>query len=129
QVLNLGTQQQITPIVEAAEREKVDAIGLSGLLVKSTVVMREDLEELNRRELSQWPVILGGAALTRSYVEGDLRTIYKGKVFYGRDAFEGLHTMDALMNEKRGGVAVEAPPKEKRVRRATPADASLVDVP
>src|SRR5207245_2834662 len=108
-------------IIEAAEREKVDAIGLSGLLVKSTVVMREDLEELNRRDLSHWPVILGGAALTRSYVEGDLRTIYNGKVFYGRDAFEGLHTMDALMTEKRGGATVEAAPKEKRVRKATPA--------
>src|SRR5205814_1173860 len=78
------------------------------------------LEELNRRDLSHWPVILGGAALTRSYVEGDLRTIYNGKVFYGRDAFEGLHTMDALMTEKRGGVAVEAKPKEKKVRKATP---------
>ncbi|MGZ6509433.1 MAG: vitamin B12 dependent-methionine synthase activation domain-containing protein, partial [Actinomycetota bacterium] len=101
-------------------REKVDAIGLSGLLVKSTVVMREDLEELNRRELHDWPVILGGAALTRSYVEGDLRTIYNGKVFYGRDAFEGLHTMDSLMAEKRGEKTVEAAPKEKRVRKATP---------
>ena len=120
-VFNLGIKQPITSIIEAAEREKVDAIGLSGLLVKSTVVMREDLEELNRRDLSHWPVILGGAALTRSYVEGDLRTIYNGKVFYGRDAFEGLHTMDALMTEKRGGATVEAAPKEKRVRKATPA--------
>jgi 5-methyltetrahydrofolate--homocysteine methyltransferase len=118
-VFNLGIKQPIGSIIEAAEREKVDAIGLSGLLVKSTVVMREDLEELNRRELHDWPVILGGAALTRSYVEGDLRTVYKGKVFYGRDAFEGLHTMDALMTEKRGGAAVEAVPKEKRVRKAT----------
>jgi 5-methyltetrahydrofolate--homocysteine methyltransferase len=119
-VFNLGIKQPIGAIIEAAEREKVDAIGLSGLLVKSTVVMREDLEELNRRDLSHWPVILGGAALTRSYVEGDLRTIYNGKVFYGRDAFEGLHTMDALMTEKRGGVAVDAKPKEKKVRKATP---------
>jgi 5-methyltetrahydrofolate--homocysteine methyltransferase len=119
-VFNLGIKQPIGAIIEAAEREKVDAIGLSGLLVKSTVVMREDLEELNRRDLSHWPVILGGAALTRSYVEGDLRTIYNGKVFYGRDAFEGLNTMDALMTEKRGGVAIEAPVKEKKVRKATP---------
>ncbi|MGZ4143014.1 MAG: methionine synthase, partial [Actinomycetota bacterium] len=100
-VFNLGIKQPIGAIIQAAEREKVDAIGLSGLLVKSTVVMREDLEELNRRELHDWAVILGGAALTRSYVEGDLRTIYNGKVFYGRDAFEGLHTMDSLMAEKR----------------------------
>jgi 5-methyltetrahydrofolate--homocysteine methyltransferase len=115
-VTNLGIKQPISSIIEAAEREKADAIGLSGLLVKSTVIMREDLEELNRRELHQFPVLLGGAALTRSYVEKDLREIYKGRVFYGRDAFEGLHTMDQLMAEKRGGAAVDASPKAKRER-------------
>ena len=115
-VVNLGIKQPITSIIEAAERENADVIGLSGLLVKSTIVMREDLEELNRRELHRFPVLLGGAALTRSYVEKDLREIYNGRVFYGRDAFEGLHTMDQLMAEKRGGAAVEAAPKEKRVR-------------
>ena len=115
-VFNIGIKQPITSIIEAAEREGADVIGLSGLLVKSTVVMREDLEELNRRELHGYPVLLGGAALTRSYVEDDLRALYKGKVFYGRDAFEGLHTMDALMAEKRGEKAVEAAPKPKRVR-------------
>jgi 5-methyltetrahydrofolate--homocysteine methyltransferase len=115
-VVNIGIKQPITSIIEAAERERADVIGLSGLLVKSTIVMREDLEELNRRELHSYPVLLGGAALTRSYVEKDLREIYKGRVFYGRDAFEGLHTMDQLMAEKRGGTVVEAAPKEKRVR-------------
>jgi 5-methyltetrahydrofolate--homocysteine methyltransferase len=115
-VTNIGIKQPITSIIEAAERERADVIGLSGLLVKSTIVMREDLEELNRRELHTYPVLLGGAALTRSYVEKDLREIYNGRVFYGRDAFEGLHTMDQLMAEKRGGVVVEAAPKEKRVR-------------
>jgi len=115
-VHNLGIKQPISAIIEAAERERVDAIGLSGLLVKSTVVMREDLEELNRRDLHAYPVLLGGAALTRSYVEKDLREIYRGRVFYGRDAFEGLHTMDALMAEKRGEAVVEAPAKERRVR-------------
>jgi 5-methyltetrahydrofolate--homocysteine methyltransferase len=115
-VTNLGIKQPITTIIEAAERENADAIGLSGLLVKSTVIMREDLEELNRRELHQYPVLLGGAALTRSYVEKDLREIYNGRVFYGRDAFEGLHTMDQLMAEKRGGAAVDAEPKAKRAR-------------
>ena len=115
-VTNLGIKQPITTIIEAAERENADAIGLSGLLVKSTVIMREDLEELNRRELHQFPVLLGGAALTRSYVEKDLREIYNGRVFYGRDAFEGLHTMDQLMAEKRGGATVEAAPQAKRER-------------
>src|SRR5439155_19838927 len=115
-VLNLGIKQPITSIIEAAERENADVIGLSGLLVKSTIVMREDLEELNRRELHRYPVLLGGAALTRSYVEKDRREVYHGRVFYGRDAFEGLHTMDRLMAEKRGETVVEAAPKEKRVR-------------
>ncbi len=118
-VFNIGIKQPISAIIEAAERERADVIGLSGLLVKSTIVMREDLEELNRRELHRFPVLLGGAALTRSYVEDDLRALYKGKVFYGRDAFEGLHTMDELMAEKRGGKVVEAAPKPKRVRAVT----------
>jgi 5-methyltetrahydrofolate--homocysteine methyltransferase len=115
-VTNIGIKQPITSIIDAAERERADVIGLSGLLVKSTIVMREDLEELNRRELHSYPVLLGGAALTRSYVEKDLREIYNGRVFYGRDAFEGLHTMDQLMAEKRGGDVLDAAPKEKRVR-------------
>ena len=81
-----------------------DAIGMSGLLVKSTLIMRENLEELNTRGLAdRVPVLLGGAALTRSYVEGDLRGVYDGRVFYGKDAFEGLHTMDRLMDAKRTG--------------------------
>jgi 5-methyltetrahydrofolate--homocysteine methyltransferase len=118
-VYNLGIKQPIASIIEAAEQHAADAIGLSGLLVKSTVVMREDLEELNRRDLHGYPVILGGAALTRSYVEDDLRRIYQGKVFYGRDAFEGLNTMDALMAEKRGDEVIEYAPREKKVKRAT----------
>jgi 5-methyltetrahydrofolate--homocysteine methyltransferase len=81
-----------------------DAIGMSGLLVKSTLIMRENLEELNDQALHHIPVLLGGAALTRSYVERDLRGVYKGRVFYGRDAFEGLHTMDRLMELKRTGI-------------------------
>src|SRR5688500_9423862 len=81
-----------------------DAIGMSGLLVKSTLIMRENLEELNSRGLSSdVPVLLGGAALTRTYVERDLRTVYSGRVFYGRDAFEGLRTMDRLMELKKSG--------------------------
>ncbi len=76
---------------------------MSGLLVKSTLIMRDNLEELNRRGLSHIPVILGGAALTRTYVERDLRKIYDGRLFYGKDAFEGLRTMDRLVELTRSG--------------------------
>ena len=82
---------------------------MSGLLVKSTVVMKENLEELNARGLA-WLVLLGGAALTRAYVEQDLREVFAGEVRYARDAFEGLRLMDALMAVKReGGAALPAP--------------------
>ena len=81
---------------------RADVIGMSGLLVKSTLIMRDNLEELNDRHLAHIPVLLGGAALTRTYVERDLRTAYTGRVFYGRDAFEGLRTMDRLMEIKGG---------------------------
>ena len=77
---------------------------MSGLLVKSTLIMRENLEELNELGLTDIPVLLGGAALTRTYVERDLREVYQGRLFYGRDAFEGLHTLDKLMEIKRGDV-------------------------
>ena len=97
---NIGIKQPIAEIIKKAEEVDADAIGLSGLLVKSTVVMREDLEELNARELWRYPVLLGGAALTRKYVEHDLREVYKGRVFYCQDAFEGLATMDALMSSE-----------------------------
>jgi 5-methyltetrahydrofolate--homocysteine methyltransferase len=119
-VINLGIKQPINSIIEAVERERADAIGLSGLLVKSTLVMRDDLEELNRRGLSNLPVLLGGAALTRTYVEHDLRKLYEGQVFYGRDAFEGLRTMDSLMGAKRGGEPIEYLVKEKRVATVAP---------
>jgi 5-methyltetrahydrofolate--homocysteine methyltransferase len=75
---------------------------MSGLLVKSTLIMRENLEELNTRGLADIPVLLGGAALTRVYVERDLREVYDGRLFYGKDAFEGLHVMDRLGATKRG---------------------------
>ena len=94
-VFNLGIKQPIANVIEAAKKHDAHAIGLSGLLVKSTLVMREDLIELNRLGL-EMPVILGGAALTRKYVETDLRKIYKGPLFYGKDAFEGLKVMDYL---------------------------------
>ena len=95
-VVNLGIKQPLNAIVDAALQEGADVIGLSGLLVKSTLVMRDNLDEMNRRGLSYFPVILGGAALTRGYVEEDLRGLYEGHVYYGEDAFEGLSTMETL---------------------------------
>jgi len=105
EVHNLGIKVAMAEMLAKADEVKADAIGMSGLLVKSTLIMRENLEELNRRGIAQdVPVILGGAALTRRYVERDLREIYEGRVFYGKDAFEGLRTMDQLMEMKKSGV-------------------------
>src|SRR5258708_21300539 len=100
-VINLGIKQTIDTILSACEEHKADAIGMSGLLVKSTLIMKDNLEVMNERGVGV-PVVLGGAALTRRYVEDDLKSLYKGTLFYARDAFAGLHTMDKLMN---GGVA------------------------
>ncbi len=102
-VHNIGIKVAIGDMVAKVRETGADALGMSGLLVKSTLIMRENLEELNAQGLEEVPVLLGGAALTRSYVERDLREVYKGRVFYGRDAFEGLHTMDKLMDMKRSG--------------------------
>jgi len=98
-VYNLGIKQPIANVIEAAKEHNAQIIGLSGLLVKSTLVMRDDLQELNRLGINT-PVILGGAALTRGYVEKDLRDIYKGPLFYGKDAFEGLRVMDHIATGK-----------------------------
>jgi 5-methyltetrahydrofolate--homocysteine methyltransferase len=123
-VVNLGIKQPVSAIVEAAQQHKADVIGMSGLLVKSTVVMKENLEELNARGLAaDYPVILGGAALTRAYVEQDLHEIYEGEVRYARDAFEGLRLMDALIGVKRGVPGAKLPElRQRRVRAATPAE-------
>jgi 5-methyltetrahydrofolate--homocysteine methyltransferase len=94
-VVNLGIKQPVENILQAYEEHGANAIGMSGLLVKSTLIMRENLELMNERGITV-PVILGGAALTRRYVEDDLKSIYKGNLFYARDAFAGLHTMDKL---------------------------------
>ncbi len=96
-VINLGIKQTIDAILNSYEEHKADAIGMSGLLVKSTLIMKENLEVMNERDIKV-PVVLGGAALTRRYVEDDLKSIYKGTLFYARDAFAGLHTMDRLMS-------------------------------
>lgn len=94
-VHNLGIKQPINVIIEACQTHHADAIGMSGLLVKSTVVMRENLPVLNERGINV-PVILGGAALTRKYVEQDLRPEYAGALYYAKDAFEGLRLMDDI---------------------------------
>ncbi|MFJ4618644.1 methionine synthase [Streptomyces sp. NPDC088812] len=117
-VVNLGIKQPVAAILEAAEEHRADVIGMSGLLVKSTVIMKENLEELNQRGLAtDYPVILGGAALTRAYVEQDLHEVYEGEVRYARDAFEGLRLMDALIGVKRGVPGAKLPElKQRRVR-------------
>ncbi|MBV1937645.1 methionine synthase [Streptomyces sp. NPDC060006] len=119
-VVNLGIKQPVSAILEAAREHRADVIGMSGLLVKSTVIMKENLEELNQRKLAaDYPVILGGAALTRAYVEQDLHEIYEGEVRYARDAFEGLRLMDALIAVKRGVPGASLPELKQRRVRAT----------
>ena len=114
-VVNLGIKQPVSAIIEAAEDNEADAIGMSGLLVKSTVIMKENLEEISTRGLAgRWPVLLGGAALTRAYVEQDLAEQFAGVVRYARDAFEGLRLMDALMGVKRGVEGASLPPLRQR---------------
>jgi 5-methyltetrahydrofolate--homocysteine methyltransferase len=105
-VHNIGIKQPIGDIVKAWQQTGGDAIGMSGLLVKSVTVMEENLHELNALGVKV-PVLLGGAALTRHYCEGHLRGIYKGEVFYGKDAFEGLRTMDLIKAGRTGELAVE----------------------
>jgi 5-methyltetrahydrofolate--homocysteine methyltransferase len=125
-VHNLGIKQPINAIVEAWEKYKTDAIGLSGLLVKSTLVMRDDLAVLTERGLKM-PVILGGAALTRNYVEHDLRSLYDGPLAYAKDAFEGL----SLMNRLAEGASIVDPPRQPK-RAASAASvprAARADVP
>jgi len=119
-VVNIGIKQPLSAIVDAATEHGADVIGMSGLLVKSTVVMRDNLAELNSRGLARtWPVLLGGAALTRAYVEQDLAGLFDGEVRYARDAFEGLRLMDAFMAVKRGDTGAQLPPlREARVKAA-----------
>jgi 5-methyltetrahydrofolate--homocysteine methyltransferase len=115
-VLNLGIKQPIEAILQAYNEHGADAIGMSGLLVKSTLIMKENLELMNERGVKV-PVVLGGAALTRRYVEEDLKPLYHGQLFYARDAFAGLHTMDQLVEaiddsvkqqESTAGLAADA---------------------
>src|SRR5664280_1649340 len=133
-VVNIGIKQPVTEIIRAAEESRADAIGMSGLLVKSTVIMKENLQELNIRGMAtRWPVLLGGAALTRAYVENDLAETYEGEVRYARDAFEGLRLMDAVAAAKADpelSLAEALPPcTQRRVRAvgAAPEDDGVVD--
>ena len=128
-VVNLGIKQTINQIIDAAQESNVDVIGMSGLLVKSTVIMKENLEELENRGLAEkWPILLGGAALTRTYVEADLATKFPGTVRYARDAFEGLSLMETMMGQKRGVPGISLPPlKERRTRVTNPDAPSTLD--
>lgn len=136
QVVNIGIKQSINQIIDGALESNADAIGMSGLLVKSTVIMKENLQEITSRGLDQrWPIVLGGAALTRAYVEQDLAAIFPGEVRYARDAFEGLALMDSIMAVKRGdeGAALPALRERKTVNTRvkspdTPADTRRSDV-
>jgi 5-methyltetrahydrofolate--homocysteine methyltransferase len=126
-VYNLGIKQPINDILYACEQHKAHAIGMSGLLVKSVAVMKENLEELNAKGVAV-PVLLGGAALTRDYAEDDLATLYKGPLLYCRDAFEGLHMMDAISGGKTTAVVTEQrerSQKRKRLRESAVKPKSL----
>jgi 5-methyltetrahydrofolate--homocysteine methyltransferase len=120
-VVNIGIKQTVNQIIDAALENNVDAVGMSGLLVKSTVVMKENLQEITSRGLDQkWPIVLGGAALTRAFVEEDLSAIFPGEVRYARDAFEGLRLMDSIMAVKRGEPGAALPElRQRRVRTNT----------
>ena len=121
-VINIGIKQPISEFIRAAEEHNADVIGMSGLLVKSTVVMKENLLELNAQGLGKrWPILLGGAALTRTYVEDDLASLFDGEVRYARDAFEGLALMEPLVAISRGADpgSVGLPPLKKRIHART----------
>ena len=134
-VVNLGIKQPVSSIIQAAKEHKADAIGMSGLLVKSTVVMRENLEEMTREGL-EVPILLGGAALTRAYVEDDcVRSYGTGRVAYAGDAFDGLSLMDkvvtgsfdqylAIQQAKRAGKATN---RRRVLGKATSAATGPVD--
>ncbi len=121
-VVNIGIKQPINDIILAAEENNADVIGMSGLLVKSTLVMKENLQELTTRGLAKrWPIILGGAALTRTFVEDDLAGEFDGVVRYAKDAFEGLSLMEPLVKIARGESPDNAglPPLKKRIHAKT----------
>lgn len=127
-VYNLGIKQPINNVITALREHDADAIGLSGLLVKSTIVMRDDLHVLNEQEIAT-PVILGGAALTRRYVEDDLRKIYQGPLHYAKDAFDGLRLMGEIAagdvgSQDTGSIAVAEDEREIATTAAAVAEQS-----
>jgi len=124
-VINLGIKQPIDNILQAQQEHNADAIGMSGLLVKSTLIMKDNLDLMNERGITV-PVILGGAALTRRYVDEDLKAIYKGTLFYAGDAFAGLHTMDKLVGVGNGTAV--APERAKAVAATSDNGEPLEDV-
>ena len=124
-VVNLGIKQPIDDILRAWEETKADAIGMSGLLVKSTLIMRDNLEIMNEQGVNV-PVILGGAALNRKYVDGDLVPLFNGKLFYARDAFDGLHAMDQLTQPAQAEIAEE--PKAAAAAAASDSSTSIETV-
>jgi len=101
-VINLGIKCPLESILNAYEEHRADAIGMSGLLVKSTAIMKENLELMNERGMD-YPVVLGGAALNKRFVEGDLRSMYIGDVYYANDAFDGLKFMEFILEHKKKG--------------------------
>jgi 5-methyltetrahydrofolate--homocysteine methyltransferase len=132
EVHNIGIKVPIADMIAKVKEVNADALGMSGLLVKSTLIMRENLQELNDVGMADLPVLLGGAALTRTYVEKDLREVYQGRVFYGRDAFEGLNTLDKLMDIKRSGVddpEFGRTPSGRVIPERTKTERAAVDLP
>lgn len=131
QVRNLGIKVPISEMLAAVEADGAAALGMSGLLVKSTLIMRDNLDEMTRRGIDL-PVLLGGAALTRSYVERDLRPRYPGPLFYGKDAFEGLRILEALRNgetvETPSRIRAERPARTRPATGKAPARSPHVDV-
>jgi 5-methyltetrahydrofolate--homocysteine methyltransferase len=121
EVHNIGIKQPLAAMLEAVDRTKADALGMSGLLVKSVAVMEQNLHEMNERGI-RVPVLLGGAALTRHYCEGNLRSIYKGPLYYGKDAFEGLSVCDALAS---GGLAAIDAQVDERLGKRRAVDAKV----
>ncbi len=125
EVINLGIKVGINEMLQAIDEHHADALGMSGLLVKSTLIMRENLELMNERGMANVPVLLGGAALTRTYVERDLRGVYQGRVFYGKDAFEGLRVLDRLGEMRKNNEEDDAFGRElstRKVHRRIPTD-------
>ncbi len=128
EVINLGIKVGINEMLQAVAEHRADALGMSGLLVKSTLIMRENLELMNERGMADVPVLLGGAALTRTYVERDLRGVYQGRVFYGKDAFEGLRVLDRLGEMRKNNEDDDAFGRElstRKVHRRLPSDDAI----